>query len=222
MRCMDNIFQIFKYAENMHHGMEGLENIANGGITVPGIVEINDILPLIGQDVFSDSDQNKAFEHCMKVIETMITESKNGSQRIVSMLLGRKADSYLQLPPEALREVFPVLFYEVLKDTSKTMKFLRTYVLLHNSGLVCNVSTSFEEIKTEIGCYPAAAISILKLHEYSDWFNKLPMEERKRRILEKNAVRETLADAMEPILSELEKQGKESRKIVYGHSETTK
>lgn len=202
--------------------MEGLAGVDRVNIVLPGVIGLEDVLPLLEYEAFaeierlSEWDKDRAFEHCMKVIETMIKEPANGHSKVASMLLGRKSDTYLSLPPEALREVFPVLFYEILKDSGKAMKFLRTYSLLHNAGIICDVTTSFKELQEDIKRFPPAAMGALKLFQYHDWFTGLPEEERRRMILHKDIIKQTLVDVMDPILAELEKQGKESRIIIYG------
>lgn len=227
---MRKIFQIFKYAENMYRLMEGLVRLEDSvRVVLPRFANIEDILPLAEIQAFSDfaklsgMDKEKVVEHCLKVIDNMIDQPVNGHSKMVSVLLGRGSDSYLQLPPVALREVFPVLFYEFFKcDVVKTMRFMRDYLLLHNSGIMYDISTSFDGLAGCVKGYSPAAIGALKLHEYHDWFKILPKEEKKRMILNKGIIKQTIVDVMEPILAEVEKKDKGTKIIIYGPREAAK
>lgn len=166
----------------------------------------------------SNVEDAKALEYCMKVIETMMTMPKNGCQKSVSMLLGRKQDPYLGMPPEALYEVFPVLF----DDTMKAMKFLRLYSYLHHSPFTYNVSTGFNEAVNDIRYFAPLAVVVFKLYDASRWFKELPPEERMKKLLQKGVVESTLIGIMEPMLLELEKEGKDAKVVIYGPNEAAK
>ncbi|MFO8016306.1 MAG: hypothetical protein R6U32_04325 [Candidatus Woesearchaeota archaeon] len=164
-----------------------------------------------------EADSRVMMEHCMKVLEQMRGKPRgNGGDNTpgkVSMLLGRREDQYLGMPPDALYSVFPALF----QDPMKARKFLRLYSTLYNSGIDYHVSTEFDELRTALDHFNYAAIGAMKLYQPSRWFIELPEEERVQKLLSKGAIEKSLPDVIEPMLAECE--GKGTRLIVYGPDE---
>lgn len=166
----------------------------------------------------AERDKEKVFEHCMKVID-MMDQELNGHVKKAKTLMNRPADTYFSLLPPELKEVFPILYYEIFKcDIRKTMSFIKTYSLFRGSGIRYDVSITFDGFKEGI-VYGPDAIAALKLYQYHDWFMKLSPEEKKRRILQKGIMKETILDVMEPMLAELEKYGREPKIVIYGPRE---
>ncbi|MBD3313625.1 hypothetical protein GF345_04240 [Candidatus Woesearchaeota archaeon] len=162
------------------------------------------------------NNEEQAWNHCRKVLDSMRRDRRNGSEESVSMLLGRKHDPYLGMPPDALYDMIPVVF----NDPLKAMKFLRIYALLHNSPFSYNVSTDLDDAVKAAGFFPPKAVIAFKLYEAAEWFRQMPQEERLKMMLQKGVVAKTLPDVIEPLLENAEKN--EAPVIVYGPRDDTR
>lgn len=164
-------------------------------------------------------DSNKVLAHCLKVIDGM-RKNHIKTNKIVSLTLGRiLEDPYLGLSPEALYEVFPLLYEQVFKNSIKAMNFLKTYCFLIGSGLNYNISITLDELMRDIRDFSPVATASLKLYDLDEGFIKLPKEQRKAMLLKKEIIKKTIVDIIEPILETMQK---ESKLIVYGPSDVAK
>lgn len=178
------------------------------------------LIPFSEVSFDSNVEDAKALEYCMRVVETMARSKRNGCQKSVSLLLGRRHDPYLGMPADALYEIFPVLFNDL--GAMRAMRFLRVYSMLHSSGLAFNVSTDFSEASKDLSYFPPSAFVAFKLYQPSRWFIDLPQKEREKRLLQKGVVEKTLAQVMEPMLAELERGCKDAKVVVYGPNDSAK
>ncbi len=202
-------------SQGNHSGIyrPGMPGIASPYIYAPsvGLVDILDC---------KDVDPEQVFLHCRKVLETMMKAApRNGTQKSASMILCRKTDPILSMPPDALYEMLPVLF----DDPLKAMKFLRMYTFMQDSGLRYYVSTDFNDAVETVQKFPdIGAIASLKLYHPSKWFINLPQEERLRKLLQKGVIEDTLGEYIEPMLDRVKECDEKPKVVIYGPNDSIK